>query len=97
MNKRNKYRTELENLTHLKKSQLRNFVEQMIDKVIVKKSNEIEIRFLGEKLNFEPVLKSKKGSELNENGGNALFVIKTTAYQLDLAKLAKAFENQSNF
>ena len=79
VNKRNKYRTELENLAHLKKSQLRNFVELMIDKVIVKKNNEIEIRFLGEKLNFEPVLKSKKGSELNENGGNIVTVIIPTS------------------
>ncbi len=51
--KREKLKKELSNLEHLTKSQLRDFVESMIDKVVVLKSNEIEISFLGPEVSFE--------------------------------------------
>jgi site-specific DNA recombinase len=68
--KREKLKKELSNLKHLNPSQLRDFVECMIDKVVVLKSNEIEIRFRGPEVSFETVTRTKKCSESKENGGS---------------------------
>ena len=65
-----KLKKELSNLEHLTTSQLRDFVESMIDKVVVLKSNEIEIRFLGPEVSFETVTRTKKCSESKESGGS---------------------------
>lgn len=55
---------------NLNESQLRDFVESMIDRVVVLKSNEIEIRFRGTELSFQSVTGLKKCSESKENGGS---------------------------
>ena len=68
--KREKLKRELSNLKHLNPSQLRDFVESMIDKIVILKTNEIEIRFLGPEVSFETVTRTKKCSESKENGGS---------------------------